>query len=132
MFDIILSNPPYFSASLKNPDRRLSMARHNDTLTLEELFKGVKNLLSDDGRFTAILPYGEANLSIAVAAGYKLYCNRMLNIKPLPSKPVKRVLLEFERKKKPLDTGYLIIETGGRHKYSREFINLTKDFYLDL
>lgn len=108
------------------------MARHNETLSPEELFEGVGNLLSDDGRFSVILPYEEANISIAVAAGYKLYCNRMLNIKPLPSKPVKRVLLEFGRIKKPLDTGYLIIEINGRHDYSREFINLTKDFYLNL
>ncbi len=108
------------------------MARHNETLTLEELFEGAEKVMSANGRFSCILPYKEANISIAIASGYKLYCNRMLNIKSIPTRPVSRVLLEFERVKRPLNRSFLIIETGGRYKYSREFINLTKDFYLNL
>ena len=47
-FDAIVSNPPFFLNSLKNPDSKRSMARHADSLPFRELFRGVKLLLSDD------------------------------------------------------------------------------------
>src|ERR1035437_6240212 len=40
-FDLIVTNPPYFSDSLKNPDPRKSVARHNESLTSTEILEGV-------------------------------------------------------------------------------------------
>lgn len=130
-FDHIVSNPPYFSGSLQNADIRLSRARHNFTLDSVDLLKCSVNLLKDGGMLSLILPYTEANLIIAEASDYGLYCSRMLNIKPLPDRPVKRILLEFTGEKKALSSGFLVIETGTRHNYSHEYRSLTKDFYLD-
>ena len=130
-FDHIVSNPPYFSDSLQNADMRLSRARHNFSLDSVDLLKCAVKLLDDSGMLSVILPYTEANLLIAEACDYGLYCSRMLNVKPLPDKPVKRILLEFTREKKDLSSGFLIIETGKRHNYSHEYRSLTKDFYLD-
>lgn len=45
-YDTIVSNPPYFTDSLKCPDSQRNTARHNDNLSYEELLKGVSNLLS--------------------------------------------------------------------------------------
>ena len=36
-YDLIVSNPPYFQNSLKNPDKGREIARHTDTLSYEEL-----------------------------------------------------------------------------------------------
>ena len=36
-YDLIVSNPPYFQNSLKNPDKGRQTARHTYTLTYEEL-----------------------------------------------------------------------------------------------
>ena len=47
-FDVIVSNPPYFVDSLSCPDQQRSMARHNDSLTYEELLKGVADLLKKE------------------------------------------------------------------------------------
>ncbi len=46
-FDLIVSNPPFFTDSLKNPDTGKAAARHNDTLKNEDLLKGVNRLLAD-------------------------------------------------------------------------------------
>ena len=43
-YDTIVSNPPYFTDSLKCPDSQRNTARHNDNLSYEELLKGVSNL----------------------------------------------------------------------------------------
>jgi len=129
-FDHIITNPPYFTNSLTNPDPRLSTARHTSELSSAALLESVAKLLTANGRFSLILPYTEANVLIADAVGYELYCSRMLNIKPLPDKAVKRILLEFTRKRKTATTGFIIIEAGKRHEYTREYRELTKDFYL--
>lgn len=37
-FDLIGCNPPYFSASLSSPDNQRNLARHDNTLPMEDLF----------------------------------------------------------------------------------------------
>jgi tRNA1Val (adenine37-N6)-methyltransferase len=130
-FDHIVTNPPYFRNSLTNQDKRLSAARHNHSLSSDDLLEKVAGLLDNEGRFSIILPYAEANLFIAEASSFSLYCNRILSIKSLPDRPVSRMLMEFSARKEKLEKGILVIETGMRHKYSLGYITLTRDFYLD-
>ena len=128
-FDLIVTNPPYFSNSLKNPDSRKSATRHNDLLTSAELLDGVERLLNDGGRLQLIMPYVEGNIFIAEANSYGLYCNNILKIRPLPNSEIRRLILTFSRiQKKPVER-FLTIERG-RHQFTEEYINLTKDFYL--
>ena len=56
LYDSIVSNPPFFVNSLRNPDARRTTARHTDSLSFAELFRSVSRLLSDDGMFSAIIP----------------------------------------------------------------------------
>lgn len=55
-FDVIVSNPPYFVDSLECPDRQRAAARHNDSLTYEDLLEGVSGLLTENGFFTVVIP----------------------------------------------------------------------------
>jgi tRNA1Val (adenine37-N6)-methyltransferase len=129
-FDLIVTNPPYFCDSLKSLDPRKSAARHNDSLTTDEILDGVLKLMKDDGRLQIIMPYIEGNIFIADANKYGLYCNNILKIKPLPTSEIRRVILLFSRlRKKPVER-FLTIEHGRRHEFTEEYINLTKDFYL--
>jgi len=129
-FDLIVTNPPYFSDSLKNPDPRKAAARHNDLLSSEELLEGVYRLLTENGHLQIILPYVEGNIFIAEASKYRLFCNNILKIKPLPTSEIRRLILTFSRiQMKPVES-FLTIEYGRRHEFTEEYINLTKDFYL--
>ncbi len=128
-FDLIVTNPPYFSGSLKSPDPRKSAARHNDSLTSVELLGNVVKLLNDDGRFQLIMPYAEGSIFIAEANKYGLYCNNILKIKSLPNSEIRRLIMTFSRiRKKPVER-FLTIEHG-RHQFTEDYMNLTKDFYL--
>ena len=129
-FDLIVTNPPYFTDSLKNPDPRKSAARHNDTLTSEELLVGVSRLLDDGGHLQLVMPYVEGNVFIAEAYKYGFYCNNILKIKPLPTAEIRRLILSFSRERLKVNERFLTIEHGKRHKFTEEYINLTKDFYL--
>jgi tRNA1Val (adenine37-N6)-methyltransferase len=129
-FDLIVTNPPYFSDSLKNPDPRRSSARHNESLSSEELLKGVSRLLGEKGRFQLIMPYVEGNIFIAEAQKFDFYCNSILKIRPLPSSEIRRLILSFSRDRLKVIESFLTIEHGRRHEFTNEYINLTKDFYL--
>jgi tRNA1Val (adenine37-N6)-methyltransferase len=131
-FDLIVSNPPFFSNSLKNPDQGKAAARHNDALKNEDILNGVKRLLATDGRFQVIMPYAEGLVLIAEAQEHGLYCNNILKIKPLPTSEIRRLILTFSKKKQKVSEKFLTIEHGKRHEFTEEYKNLTKDFYLKL
>jgi tRNA1Val (adenine37-N6)-methyltransferase len=129
-FDLIVANPPFFNNSLRNPDPLKAATRHNVTLTDDEMLQGVARLMAEGGRLQVIMPYAEGNIFIAEAQGYDLYCNNVLKIKPLPTSGIKRLILSFSRHRQKAKESFLTIEHGGRHEFTEEYINLTKDFYL--
>lgn len=129
-FDFILSNPPYFINSLKEGCDARAIARHSNTLSYRDLAENVERLLSEDGLFSVIFPYLEANIFIVEAANYSLYCVKRLDIKGTPSRATKRSMLQFSRKRKEMTNDELIIEDGGRHGYTQKYRDLTKEFYI--
>jgi tRNA1Val (adenine37-N6)-methyltransferase len=129
-YDLIVSNPPYFTNSLKAPDEKRSMARHCDTLPYNELLQGVARLLTDKGRFCVILPYPEAQLFVVDAALSHLYCNLKVNIKPSVQKKVSRVLLQFSKTRTVANEETIAILDVNR-EYTTEYKEWTCDYYLN-
>ncbi|HZL77073.1 MAG TPA: methyltransferase [Bacteroidales bacterium] len=129
-FDLLVTNPPYFTDSLKNPDPGKAAARHNFLLGNDDLLKGVRRLLSEEGKFQLILPYPEANVFIAEAQAYGFYCNDILKIRPLPDSEIRRMILTFTNQRQKVKEKFLTIEHGKRHDFTKEYINLTREFYL--
>ncbi|MEG0500052.1 MAG: methyltransferase [Rikenellaceae bacterium] len=130
-YDFILSNPPYFINSLKEgKEEPRAIARHSNTLSYSDLAKNIERLLTDEGIFSVILPYLEANIFIVEAAKYALYCIKRVDIKGTPTRATKRVMLQFSRIRKEIINDELIIEDGSRHHYTQKYKELTKEFYL--
>lgn len=128
-FDLIVSNPPYFLNSPHNETLARTAARHAALLPYAELIDGVLDTLDSDGRFAAIFPYSEANVFIAQAAAKGLYCNRKMDIHPMPHRPIKRIAAEFSLRKIPIIEQNLIIEHA-KGEYTEQYIALTQSFYL--
>lgn len=131
-FDLIVSNPPYFVNSLKNPDKNRTTARHTDSLTHEELINGSLKLLSAEGRLCIILPVKEGMQCVDFAQSKGLFCSKLVKVFPKPEVAAKRLLLEFGFTKVDTVLSELVIETEERHQYSDQFSLLAKDFYLKL
>ena len=55
-YDLVVSNPPYFQNSLKNPDEGRKQARHTDSLSYQELLSHSARLLNENGHLALILP----------------------------------------------------------------------------
>jgi tRNA1Val (adenine37-N6)-methyltransferase len=129
-FDLIVTNPPWFIDSMKNPDPGKAAARHNVTMNDNELLKGVSRLIAGDGRFQIIMPYVEGNIFIAEAQDYGLYSNYILKIKPLPTSEIRRLIIALSGYRQKPAEKFITIERGRRHEFTEEYINLTKEFYL--
>jgi tRNA1Val (adenine37-N6)-methyltransferase len=128
-FDLIVSNPPFFP-SIKSQERR-DIARHTNNLSFEELILNAANLLAEKGIFGVIIPKDAKINFCEIAENYNLYCNRACSIKGNESTEVKRVMLEFSFVKVEPIIEYLTIETA-RHKYTKDYIQLCKGFYLKM
>ena len=133
-YNLIVSNPPYFQNSLKNPDKGRQTARHTDTLSYAELLRHSARLLTEKGLLALVLP-AEAEQEVrGLAAAELLSLTRVTRVYSKESKPARRVLLGFE-KSISRDTDISITEDslvleneiGGR---SAAYQELTKDFYL--
>lgn len=131
-YDLIVSNPPYFISSLKNPEKSRSEARHTDTLSHGSLLKDAARILKKTGRICLILPVTEGLQCVKYAENLNLYCYQCVYVHPTPSHDAKRVLLEFGFNKQEMQISHIEIETDQRHTYSETFTTLAKDFYLKL
>jgi len=132
-FDLAVSNPPFFDASLTCPDAGRTTARHTVRLPFEELRDAAVRLLNPGGRLAVVLPTDAAARFIALCCG-KLPLVRRTDVRTTPRRPAKRTLLEFRAL--PLaeapqpEMTELTVGTGEHECYTAEYRALTRDFYL--
>jgi tRNA1Val (adenine37-N6)-methyltransferase len=130
-YDLIVSNPPFYSDDYKSDNAQRDIARFQDALPFEHLIESVTQLLSESGVFSVIIPFKEEETFIGLAKDFGLFNNRITRVKGNPNSEIKRSLLEFSFTKYKVETNELIIETE-RHQFTQDYINLTKDFYLKM
>ncbi|WP_165749150.1 tRNA1(Val) (adenine(37)-N6)-methyltransferase [Cellulophaga sp. Z1A5H] len=131
LYDVIVSNPPFYSEEVSSGDDARDQARQNSSLPFDELVSGVSKLLSPKGIFATIIPYKEEENFIALALENNLYPNRITQVRGTKNTEIKRSLLEFSFTECMYTPNELIIELE-RNIYTQEYIALTKDFYLKM
>lgn len=130
-YDLIISNPPFYTDDYKSENVSRDLARFEDALPFEELIDAAALLLSDNGIFSVIIPYKEEERFISLCKEVDLFPLKITRVKGTPTSEIKRSLLAFSRlEQKPL-IDELTIEIS-RHQYTPEYTELTKDFYLKM
>lgn len=130
VFDAIVSNPPFFVDSLKNPDSKRTMARHTDSLPFRDLFAGVKRLLSYEGVFSAIVPAEVVEQFVAESCMLGFYLIRKCCVKTVERKQPKRFMLSFAKHRiSPYEEHVetMMDSQGNRSEWYRK---ITEEFYL--
>ena len=130
-YDIIVSNPPFYSEDYKTDDESRDLARFADALPFDELVEAAYLLLSENGIFSVIIPYSAEEEFIALAKQSLLFPLKITRVKGTPTSEIKRSLLAFTRIEQTPIMDELVIETA-RHQYTPEYIELTKEFYLKM
>lgn len=128
-YDLIVSNPPFYTDDFISDDIARAKARSTESLSFESLLAGTASLLTENGYAAFIIPYKEEEKFIELAATQHLYLEEGLRIQGTPKSDIKRSLLYFSRQKKAPNFSNLIIEKE-RHQYTEAYIALTKAFYL--
>lgn len=131
-YDLIISNPPFYTDHYKSDNEQRDLARFADAMPFEDLVEAADLLLSENGIFAVIIPFKEEENFLALAKEFELYPLKITRVKGTPTTEIKRSLLAFSRNENAVNTtDELVIETA-RHIYTPEYIALTKDFYLKM
>ena len=130
-YDLVISNPPYFNDTFKDLNQERALARHTHELSYKELLSAVAKLLSVQGNCAFIIPFKEESRFIEQASKEKLYPIRILRVRGNEQSELKRSLLQFSRHPNKVFPKELIIEKN-RHVYTTQYIELVKDFYLNM
>jgi len=99
-YDCIISNPPFFEGDLKSGNKNKDAAKHDTTLTLEQLLMVIGKHLSQNGFFAVLLPCQRIDFFIEIAISAHYFLQVQVLIRHTREHPVSRGILFFSRQKK--------------------------------
>lgn len=130
-YDLIVSNPPFYTEEVGSGDISRDKARQNNSLPFDELLEGISGLLHKNGIFSVIIPFKEESEFLRLAEIHGLFPKRITRVKGNSTVDFKRSLMEFGFEKGDVLEAELTIETA-RHEYTEEYMELTRPFYLKM
>lgn len=128
-FDLIISNPPYFTHSLRAADPGRNAARHDDYLPSDGFMRQARKMLKPEGVVALIFPTSELERWVLDASEAGLKPSRICHVFTLAHKDPARVMIEFvfQPLTEPEMESLLIHKQVG--EYSDAYKQLTADFY---
>lgn len=130
LFQLIVSNPPFFVDSLKNPDENRRLARHTDTLSFDALMERAAEMLTEDGVLAMVLPAEVEKKVLEIATRLDLFLLRVTRVCTKEGKPCKRILISFSRQENVAVADTLCLMGTDGAPRSEAYQQLTNEFYL--
>jgi len=133
LYDVVITNPPFFSNSLKGPNQQRNQARHNDGLTFDRLCQKIRQLLAPSGEAWLLLPVDEMERLTAEAATKGLYPQAQWLLRSTESSVPYRSVVRFTLACQPksVSTEHIIIRDRSG-AYTQAFSKLLQPYYLKL
>jgi len=137
LFDIVISNPPFYEGDLKSPDTNKNKAAHSTELPWSILVENVSSIISDGGSFFVLVPTLRAYTMQKLAEANHMYLAEEVLVyndaKHLPF----RSFLHFQKNRNTPDKGNSVLRNkivikNADNTYSTAFTELLKDYYLHL
>lgn len=128
-YDLIVSNPPFFTQGSLPPVAQRKNARHTLSLSFGQLLSNAKRLLSPGGMIALITPIDAIQEIVELCVDNALNIKRKTEVVSIDGLPPKRVLWELSPSPCVLVRSQLVIEnpTSG---YTLAYRALCRDFYL--
>lgn len=132
LYDLIVSNPPYFEPAIACRNDVREQARYTKTLTHEALLDNAQRLIAENGTLCVVLPYSIGEQFIEIAEKKQWYVTQRVNIKDSEDKPYHRILLAFQRYNSDRIDCKLeeLIIRNSEGCYTDKFQSWVTDFYL--
>ncbi|TFV93507.1 methyltransferase domain-containing protein [Algoriphagus kandeliae] len=125
LFDLIVSNPPYFTDHLLPQDQQRQRALHTDDLSFSELGRVVDRLLAIEGEFWVILPIHEMEKLNQFFESLQIFPFKSILIQDRPGKNPHRKINAFKRGKQDITEESICLkeEKGGFSDTYRKLIS---------
>ncbi|MGL1889373.1 MAG: methyltransferase [Reichenbachiella sp.] len=128
-FDLIISNPPFYTNGLKSTESAKAKAMHDTgDFNKTDFAKCIHQQLSDEGRAYVLYPKAEADEFSAIARAQELFVQECLVIRNQSHKPVFRVVLQVTKTEVELEPDELNVREG--QVYSNAYVRLLENYYL--
>ena len=143
VYDIIITNPPFYEGDLKSPDENKNTAAHSTALPWNLLIENVAKLLNDSGSFYVLVPTLRAYTmqKLCDTHGLQLVAEVLVHntAKNLPIRAMQKFVKQHAGQIDTEKTNDVIQVKRTKiyikdadNNYSPEFIALLKDYYLHL
>lgn len=128
-YDLIVSNPPYFTNGVLPTGDARTTARHTASLSYQQLIGGASRLLADDGTLALITPTDAEGDIIEAATFASLPVRQMTRVIPVEGAMPKRTLWQLSRRELSHKEDTLTIAHSDG-SFTSEYMALTRAFYL--
>lgn len=133
-YDVIISNPPFYEKEIRSSKDNKNIAHHSHELKLDELLEIIKNNLTSDGSFYLLLPYKRNEEIKKLFKDHQLHIDKIIFVRQSINHDYFRIMLRGKLKqqeKEETEFDEMSI-SDNNNKYMLGFIQLVKDYYLNL
>ena len=133
-FNVIVCNPPFYEKEIRSDSESKNVAHHSENLTLDELLELVKEYLNSKGSFYLLLPYKRNEEIKKLFKDHQLHISKLLLVRQSVKHDYFRIMIKGKlnvQVNEATDFDEISIWDAER-KYSKEFVELLKDYYLYL
>jgi tRNA1Val (adenine37-N6)-methyltransferase len=131
VYDLIISNPPFYHGQKKADAAHKNLALHGDELPLSDLVKVVLRLMSPDGKFFVLLPPTETSTLTKMMRLAGANLAGQCRIRNSPGSAVFREVTSFSFKNEIGCAMRELCIRDNQNEYSDDFINLLSPYYLN-
>lgn len=128
-FDLVVSNPPYFSNHLPTSNLKRQRALHTDSLSFHDLVEAVERNSSADGEFWVILPPKESAVLEEMLFNKGFYCSKSVLIQDNPRLKFHRVVSSFSKHQKERQVEEIALKNE-KGSFSEAYKKLISGFLL--
>lgn len=130
-YDLIVTNPPFYNATLKPDDDGRATARHSDSLPFADITRFSDKYLTDNGILSVIYPTNcEENIMLGMSVS-ALHFHTICDVFTKKDKNCKRRMACFSKSQPSSLRKEQLFLRDSNNEFSEEYRRLTADFYLN-
>lgn len=127
-FDLIVSNPPYYSTQNASVDERVSQSKHITNTEISEFAVKTASLLGEQGRAVIIFPYSSQTIWFEAFQVADMYPLRIIEVQgKADERPVRVIAFFGFQRTDALKETFVVRKKDGN--YSDEYKVLTQDLH---
>ena len=128
-YDLIITNPPYFTGSLKPASEMRMISRHEISMSYSTLIRWSVSLMHRQSSLSLLLPVKQSRIFTGIAAGENLHPVRKLVVRPFRTKPPNLILMRFGFgiPSNLMEDELVIMTPEGR--FTTPYLSLTRNFH---